>query len=197
MKQATSIYKLYKNGQTLTFASEKEACEFLQVNQCTVASCYRLNCKCKGWEVEKIGLSTHGDTRTSRIFKIWGAMKERCYRINHPHYQSYGGRGITICEEWVNDYLTFKKWALNNGYTEKLTLDRINVNGNYEPSNCRWASMKEQQNNKRTNRFVVVNEERLTITQCSEQYGIPKSTVRYWENTGILEAKIADMKGVE
>ena len=81
-------------------------------------------------------------------------MKTRCYNSNSPDYKNYGGRGITICEEWLKDYLSFRNWAEANGYDEnakkmQCTIDRIDVNGNYEPSNCRWVSAKIQARNKR------------------------------------------------
>jgi hypothetical protein len=93
-------------------------------------------------------------------------MKTRCYNSNSPTYKNYGGRGITICDEWVNDFKAFYYWATNNGYEDVFTIDRINVNGNYEPSNCRWATVVEQGNNKRNNllfdgislrRFCILN----------------------------------------
>lgn len=90
----------------------------------------------------------HGYSRT-RLYNIWQAMKTRCYNKNHKYYKDYGGRGITVCPEWQHDFLKFREWALQNGYKENLTLDRIDVNGNYEPGNCRWATMKEQNENKR------------------------------------------------
>ena len=176
----TSKYELHKDGEVISFDSEKDACEYLNVKQCSIASCYRKNKLCKGYKVVKLGSSTHNDTKT-RLFKIWSGMKERCYRTNHKHYKNYGGRGIEICTEWKDDYLTFKQWALCNGYKEKLTLDRINVNGNYEPQNCRWITVKEQMNNKRNNHIIKIEGEMLTISQISEKYKIPKSTVR-WRN---------------
>lgn len=98
---------------------------------------------------------THGMSQ-SRLYHIWQGMKNRCYGPSHNRFMSYGGRGIAVCEEWKNDFLSFKKWAYANGYDEtaergKCTIDRIDVNGNYEPSNCRFVDMRVQRANQRRN----------------------------------------------
>ena len=88
-------------------------------------------------------------TINRRVFAVWTFMLARCYDPEHVGYKYYGGRGITICEEWKDDFLNFYDWAMANGYRDDLTLDRIDVDGKYEPKNCRWATMKEQTANKR------------------------------------------------
>lgn len=78
-----------------------------------------------------------------KLHNVWKSMKSRCYCKNHTHYNSYGGRGITICDEWRDDFQAFYEWAMANGFREGLTIDRIDVNGNYEPSNCQWLTKSE------------------------------------------------------
>lgn len=177
MTYYTTKYQLQKDNETLIFDSEKDACEYLNVKQCSLASYYKRNKLCKGYKVVKLGSSTHNDTKT-RLFKIWSGMKERCYREKHSHYKNYGGRGIKVCEKWKNDFGEFKEWAINNGYKENLTLDRINVNGNYEPSNCRWATQKEQHNNTRKNHYIQYKGKTYTISQLSELVGIKYTTLK-------------------
>lgn len=110
-----------------------------------------------------------------RISHILNTMKKRCYNPNSSNYKNYGGRGITVYEKWrekENGLLNFYKWAMDNGYEENLTIDRIDVNGNYEPNNCRWATAKEQANNKTNNRFITYNGETYTVTQWAEKINI-------------------------
>lgn len=176
-------YALTKDGERIEFSSEKEACDFLGVKKCSVSSCYRRGSKCKGYEIEKIGLSTHGETKT-RLHRIWCAMRERCESASHMHYENYGGRGISVCEEWNHDFVAFRDWAMSHGYQDGLTIDRIDVDGDYCPENCRWASVKEQQNNKRSNHIMRLNGVEHTISEWSEILGIKKTTIKERLNIG-------------
>ena len=82
--------------------------------------------------------------KNTRIYRIWCGMKRRCYNKHNEHFDRYGGRGIIVCDEWKTDFMNFYDWAMSNGYDDKLSIDRINNEGNYEPSNCRWANQKQQ-----------------------------------------------------
>lgn len=113
--------------------------------------------------------TTHGQSKT-RLFKIWTGMKNRCYNPKNYSYAMYGGRGVTVCEEWLNDFQVFYNWAMSNGYTEKLSIDRIDVNGNYEPSNCRWVTQKVQVINRRGIKKYSLNGEEKTISEWCEIY---------------------------
>lgn len=115
---------------------------------------------------------------SSFLYSTWNGMKQRCLDPNSSHYHRYGGRGVTICEEWLNDYSKFYEWAMANGASKELTLDRIDTDGNYEPSNCRWADVEMQMNNTSQNRFIEYNGEKLTVMQWSRRTGIEEGTIR-------------------
>ena len=124
-----------------------------------LTSGYTVSCGCLQRETAGNIRRKHGQSHKTRLYSVWLNMKDRCYNPNNNYYNSYGGRGISVCDEWRNDYTKFQEWCLSNGYKEdiresgrnNLTLDRIDVNGNYEPLNCRFVTNKENCLNKRDN----------------------------------------------
>ena len=129
--------------------------------------------------LQKEKVKKHG-LRYTRIYKILDCMKERCYNKNKDNYYLYGARGITVCKEWLekdNGIINFYTWAINNGYKENLTIDRIDNNGNYEPSNCRWATMKEQGRNKRNNYLITYKGETHCLSEWAETFNINRTTI--------------------
>ena len=118
----------------------------------------------------------HGLSHT-RIDNIYKAIISRCYNENNNRYSVYGEKGINVCNEWLSDKKKFFDWAFNNGYSENLTIDRIDPNGNYEPSNCRWVSCKVQANNKTNNRIIEFDGQSHTLAEWSDITGITVSTL--------------------
>ena len=118
---------------------------------------------------------THGKSR-SPLYRVWQSMKDRCLNQNCHAYSIYGGRGITICADWL-DYLEFEKWAESNGYEKGLSLDRIDNDCGYSPANCRWADHVVQCNNKSNNRTLTHHGKTMTISQWSRELGIKKATL--------------------
>ena len=128
----------------------------------------------------------------TKLHRSYRAMKSRCYDPKYHSFKHYGGRGITVCEEWLNPekvtigryihnqskgYIAFKEWALHNGYREGLTLDRIDTDKGYSPENCRWVTMKVQSNNKRNNKLITYKGVTMTLKQWSEKLNINYHTV--------------------
>ena len=114
----------------------------------------------------------------TRIRFIYNNMKDRCYNKNSAGYKHYGKRGIKICKEWLEDFINFYNWAINNGYKESLSIDRIDVNGNYEPTNCKWSTFQEQIMNRTNTVKIEYNGINKPLTEWAREYKIPITTLR-------------------
>ena len=138
---------------------------------------HTMSCGCYCNEIRAINTdqTTHGGTHT-RLYKIWCGMKDRCRNPNSKIYKHYGGRGVSVCSEW-KDFAAFRDWAMSNGYEDGLTIDRIDVNGNYEPSNCRWADKFVQMNNMTSNHYYVLDGKKLTMPQIERMLGFPRGLI--------------------
>ena len=144
------------------------------------------SCGCYGIQNRKDSITTHGDTvggLCAPEYGSWKSMVDRCANKNSRDFLRYGGRGIKVCERWLHSYENFlmDMWRKPS---PKHSLDRIDVNGNYCPENCRWATPRQQANNKRNNRYLVFNDRRMTLTQWSEEVGLGKTTVKERLNRG-------------
>lgn len=134
------------------------------------------SCGCLRVDRCKTNFTKHGLEHT-RLYGIWSDMRLRCYDEKNIAYHRYGGRGITICDEWKNDVKAFYDWATANGYKDSLTIDRIDNDGNYCPENCRWATVKEQASNRRSNILVTHNGKTQTMKEWAHEVGTPYKVV--------------------
>lgn len=119
---------------------------------------------------------THGLSKT-RLYKRWKGIKYRCYGKHCSKYYMYGARGIMMCDEWKNDFMTFYKWSMENGFKPELTIDRIDYNGNYCPENCRWVDVYAQANNKSNIKRYNIDNQNLTLTEVSQKYNVNFETL--------------------
>lgn len=144
-RKFTSEKKMYKKTYCIykCFCNKEFIAQKNNVDNGNTKSCGCLQKK-RTSEARK----THGDCKT-RLYKIYIHMKTRCYNKKEKQYKDWGGRGIVICQEWLNSYTSFRNWALENGYKKNLSIDRKDNDGNYEPSNCRWAKRTTQARNTR------------------------------------------------
>ena len=147
-------------------------------NRCTVRadnlkSGRTESCGCKANRIR------NAEPIDKRIVRIWAGMHTRCYNKNVNFYKNYGGRGIKMCDEWIgeNGCRHFYEWAMKNGYADNLTIDRIDNNGNYEPSNCRWATVEEQSNNKRNSIKLLYKGKEVTIKELRYIFGVSKTPI--------------------
>ena len=140
-------------------------------------------------ELKRRSNTTHGMS-TTRLSDIYFLMKSRCYNKNIGNYKNYGGRGIYMCDEWKNNISSFLVWAITSGYSDNLSIDRINNDGPYSPDNCRWATSKEQGNNKRTNVKIEYEDKTKTPPEWGEALGIHPDLIRARYNQGYSIDKV-------
>lgn len=147
------------------------------------------SCGCIKMEV-LLKRNTKHNQRHTKLYEVWKTMKQRCYNPNNKGYKNYGGRGISICDEWKNDFMSFYNWSIENNYKEGLSIDRINVNGNYEPSNCRWTTRVVQQNNTRVNKYFTINNETKSLADWCRIYNVNYRTTyaRVEKGLSIIDA---------
>ena len=149
---------------------------------------YTKSCGCYNREVSTKNHYRHGG-HNDRLYGVWNMMKQRCGNRNNRFYKNYGGRGITICDEWKDDYESFKLWSMENGYDPtatrgECTIDRIDNDKGYCPENCRWTNKRVQANNCRTNRWLTYKGRTKTVSQWAKETGICASTIIYRDNHG-------------
>jgi len=149
--------------------------------------------------IKEEGNNTKHNKCYTKLYKIYKNIEQRCYNSNSKGFQYYGKRNIKMCEEWLNSFESFYNWAINNGYKQGLTIDRIEVNGNYEPSNCRWVTMKVQNYNRRTTHHLTFNNETHTLEEWSNITGIRTETLqsrldRKWDIEKVLTQPIKKRK---
>ncbi|WP_230706819.1 hypothetical protein [Bacillus paranthracis] len=152
--------------------------------------CYRKMITKKLFE-ENNPNKTHGLSNT-RLYKVYRKIIERCYYEKYEEFHLYGGRGIKMCDIWRNDFTSFYNWAMENGYNDQLSIDRIDYNGNYEPNNCRWADNITQGNNKRNNIVLTHNGLTMTLPEWARHLNLPYSTLANRRKKGKTVAEILD-----
>ena len=144
---------------------------------------------CGCLRIGKKNAEVHGK-RATRLYRIWTGMKQRCNNAKSPSYNLYGGENKIICHEWVNDFTVFYDWAMANGYADNLTIERIDNTKGYTPSNCKWATYKEQENNRRNNRYIEYHEKKYTISQLAEKLNMNPATLNWRLKNGWDESEL-------
>lgn len=170
--------KRTERATTTYWLCKCECGNITSVEASRLKSGYTKSCGCLRGKVNNHGRKSKYTVSThQRIYRIWLGMKHRCYNTNAKTYKDYGGRGITICDEWVNDFQSFCDWSMEHGYSNILTIDRIDTNLGYSPDNCRWTTMKEQSNNTRKNINISYNGESRTLAEWSEKLNLNYNVV--------------------
>ena len=167
----TAIRPNGKQGNNIKWLCECDCGNYVTTNISSLTRGKCKSCGCLRKETTSAQFKTHGKRHT-KIYAVYCTMKARCLNKNDLRYKFYGGKGVKVCDEWLHDFQAFYDWAMVNGYSDGLTIDRIDVNGNYEPSNCRWVNSTTQANNKTNNVFIEYKGEKKTIAEWAKELGL-------------------------
>jgi len=171
------LYIQYKSGRCKKGLFKCDCGNIKEIRFSSVSTGVTTSCGCKQSRLLSEKNTVHGLSKHP-LYKKWLSIKNRCYIKSNIEYKNYGGRSIEICKEWKNNFKNFYDWSILNGYVSSLTIDRINNDGNYEPSNCRYVDLKSQQNNKRNNFYITFNGDKKTLSEWSDISGVNSNTIR-------------------
>ena len=174
---------LYRNGSTANKASVWRCkCTLCGSEKDVVGQSLRngVSSKCRAC-VPRTALSK--PMRNTRLYHIYTAMKQRCTNPHTKHFDIYGGRGISVCKSWSDSFDVFAEWALSNGYSEDLSIERIDTNGDYCPSNCRWIPLSEQAENRRCCHYVIYQGAKYTVSKACRLANINRNKVRWYKKS--------------
>lgn len=191
----TALYRLHKYHKKGTYwlcACECGNLVETTLNNLTMG--HTKSCGCLNHDNLLKRNTTHGKANT-KLYDVWLHMKSRCYNVNNKDYKHYGGRGIVVCDEWKDNFQAFYDWCINNGYKDNLTIDRVDVNENYNPNNCRFADRKQQSRNRRNIKLYTINGETHCLSEWCEIYNLKFHTIqarliRGWSIEKALELEV-------
>ena len=169
--ELTVIKKSGHKGKNITWECKCNCGNLCIVSGGHLRSGHTKSCGCIRAETLKKMSTKHGKYH-NRLHDTWGNMKKRCYNPKYYEFDDYGGRGITVCDEWKNDFQVFYDWAMSHGYRDDLTIERSDVDGSYSPDNCKWATKKEQANNKRNNIKITYKGKTQNLKQLTDELGL-------------------------
>ena len=170
--------KIISNKPRRMFRCQCECGNISEVQLACLRNGHSTSCGCEKRKRASIANTKHGLERHP-LYSTWKNMKKRCNYPNASEYENYGGRGISVCKEWSNNFQSFYDWAINNNWSKELTIDRIDTNGNYCPENCRWANVETQMNNMTKNHYIKYNGDTYTLSTLAKHLNIPYNIIRY------------------
>lgn len=172
----TAIKISGKRGRERVWLCQCECGNQVEVTRGKLRSGHTRSCGCLFLDMMTQTRTTHGKSKT-KFYHMYRTMITRCENPNHKNYADYGGRGISVCNEWRDSFEVFEKWSMGNGWKPGLTIDRIDNNGNYEPENCRWVNHHIQGLNKRNNCLITINGRTQTLQEWANETGINRTTI--------------------